>query len=51
MANITIQNLDAQNLAIVELDNNQLNEVKGGCPICIPLLFAAGIAAGYLLNR
>ncbi len=50
MVNILIQDLNAQSV-LVELDVNEVNEVKGGCPICIPLLFAAGLALGYALNR
>lgn len=49
MATITVQDINVQSL--VELDTDKLNSVKGGCPICIPLVFAAAAAAGYYLNR
>ncbi|MHC0063917.1 hypothetical protein HUN01_17565 [Nostoc edaphicum CCNP1411] len=46
MANILIQDLNAQS-GLVELNTSELNEVKGGCPICI---FLVAVAVGYLLN-
>jgi len=47
MANILIQDLNTQSV-LVELNTSELNEVKGGCPICI---FLIAVAVGYALNN
>lgn len=49
MTNIKINDLKPQDI-VVELDFEKIEDIKGGCPVCIPLLIAAGIAAGWSLN-
>ncbi len=47
MASIKIEDLNAYN-SLVELNSDEIAEVKGGCPVCILLL---GVAAGYAFDR
>ncbi|MFW9264600.1 MULTISPECIES: hypothetical protein [unclassified Nostoc] len=47
MTTIKIEDLNTQSSAI-NLNANEITEVKGGCPVCIVLL---GVAAGYAFDR
>ena len=44
MTTIKIEDLNV-NAYMVNLDIEEVAEVKGGCPVCIPLIL---IAAGYM---
>ncbi|AFY48964.1 hypothetical protein Nos7524_3161 [Nostoc sp. PCC 7524] len=47
MSTIRIEDLNTQ-ISVIDLSNDEINEVKGGCPVCLLIL---GAAVGYAFDR